>query len=73
LIDNYARRVGFENTHALLGDLFLAKNAGVTARVADFASTIVTISHNYLSIPVRMCPGSIETIRFLLAPCIRVQ
>jgi hypothetical protein len=34
---------------------------------------IVTVSHSYLSILVRMCHGSIETIRFLLAPCTRVH
>ena len=33
----------------------------------------ITISHSSLSILVRMCPGSIERIRFVLAPCIRVQ
>jgi hypothetical protein len=36
-------------------------------------SGTVTISQSYLSILVRMCPGSIEKIRFLLVPCIRVQ
>jgi hypothetical protein len=29
--------------------------------------------HSYLSMLVRMWPGSIEKMRFLLAPCIRVQ
>jgi hypothetical protein len=30
-------------------------------------------SHSYLSMLVRMWPGSIEKMQFLLAPCIRVQ
>jgi hypothetical protein len=29
--------------------------------------------HNYMSMLVRMWPGSIEKMQFLLAPCIRVQ
>jgi hypothetical protein len=33
----------------------------------------VKISHSYLSMLVRMWPGSIDKMQFLLAPCLRVQ